>query len=98
MTRDTLSCRSARIKSGVVSPHPLHLHLLLLTPLSVSPFLSPSDHQETAAAEHSDKFPSVSETPKEVQTAPEEEEEAEKEEGDGEKIKETTEEKSRGSN
>lgn len=65
---------------------------------SLSPFLSPSDHQETAAAEHSDKFPSVSETPKQVQTAPEEEEEAEKEEGDGEKIKETTEEKSRGSN
>lgn len=57
-----------------------------------------ADHQETAAAEHSDKFPSVSEAPKQVQTAPEEEEEAEKEEGDGEKIKETTEEKSRGSN
>lgn len=83
-----------------MSWHPLHL--LLLTPLSLSLSLarsvSPLDPQETAAAEHSDKFPSVSETPKQAQTAQGVEEEAGKEEEEGEKIKGTTEEKSRGSN
>lgn len=71
--------------------------LLLLTPVFVS-----TDHQETAT---SDKFPSVRETAKQVQAAPEEEEDEEdeeededEEEEDGDKIKKTTEEKSRGSN
>lgn len=57
----------------------------------------PSDHQETATTEHSDKFPSVRETAKQVQPAQEEEEEEEEEDG-GDKTKETTEENSRGSN
>lgn len=71
--------------------------LLLLTPVFVS-----TDHQETATTEQSDKFPSVRETAKQVQAAPEEEEEdkdeEEEEEEDGDKIKETTEENTRGSN
>lgn len=71
-----------------------------MTPVFVS-----TDHQETATTEQSDKFPSVRETAKQVQAAPEEEEDEEdeeededEEEEDGDKIKKTTEEKSRGSN
>ncbi|XP_033501136.2 protein phosphatase 1 regulatory subunit 1B isoform X1 [Epinephelus lanceolatus] len=53
-----------------------------------------ADHQETATTEQSDKFSSVRETAKQIQAAQEEEEEEEEE---GDKIKETTEENSRGS-
>lgn len=64
--------------------------MLLLTSVFV-----PSDHQETATTDQSDKFSSVRETAKQIQAAQEEEEE--EEEGE-EKIQETTEENSRGSN
>ncbi|KAM8723832.1 protein phosphatase 1 regulatory subunit 1B isoform X1 [Acanthopagrus latus] len=50
-----------------------------------------ADHQETATTEQSDKFSSVRETSKEEDDDDEEEE-------DGDKLKETTEENSRGSN
>ncbi|XP_041634562.1 protein phosphatase 1 regulatory subunit 1B isoform X2 [Cheilinus undulatus] len=50
-----------------------------------------ADQQETAGTEHSDKFSSVSETAQQTPAAQEEEE-------GGDKIKETTEENSRGSN
>ncbi|XP_010738259.1 protein phosphatase 1 regulatory subunit 1B isoform X2 [Larimichthys crocea] len=55
-----------------------------------------ADHQETATTEQSVKFSNVRETAKQIQAAQEEEEEEDEEEGD--KIKETTEENSRGSN
>ncbi|XP_070836732.1 protein phosphatase 1 regulatory subunit 1B isoform X4 [Chaetodon trifascialis] len=58
-----------------------------------------ADHQETATTGQSDKFSSVRETAKQIQAAQEEEEEEEEEDdGEGDKIKETTEENSRGSN
>lgn len=67
--------------------------------------LSPTtaaDHQETATTEQSVKFSSVRETVKQIQAAQEEEEDEEEEEEedaeDGGKVKETTEENSRGSN
>lgn len=55
-----------------------------------------SDHQETATTGQSDKFSSVRETAKQIEAAREEEEEDDDDEGG--KIKETTEENSRGSN
>ncbi|TKS92230.1 Protein phosphatase 1 regulatory subunit 1B DARPP-32 [Collichthys lucidus] len=55
-----------------------------------------ADHQETAATESSVKFSNVRETAKQIQAAQEEEDEEDEEEGD--KIEETTEENSRGSN
>ncbi|XP_070779047.1 protein phosphatase 1 regulatory subunit 1B isoform X2 [Enoplosus armatus] len=57
-----------------------------------------ADHQETATSEQSVKFSSVRETAKQIQAAQEEEEEEEEEDEEGDKIKETTEENSRGSN
>lgn len=74
-----------RVNSGVFIYLPLDAALRL-----------PSDHQEKATTEHSDKFPSVRETAKQVQPAQEEEEEEEEDGGD--KMKETTEENSRGGN
>ncbi|XP_010738267.1 protein phosphatase 1 regulatory subunit 1B isoform X3 [Larimichthys crocea] len=72
----------------------------VLKPKRVNPnvYQPPSlrDHQETATTEQSVKFSNVRETAKQIQAAQEEEEEEDEEEGD--KIKETTEENSRGSN
>lgn len=56
-----------------------------------------SDHQQTAASEQTDKFPSVRDTATEIQTTQEEEEEEGGDEN-GDKIKEMTEENSRGTN
>ncbi|XP_070779048.1 protein phosphatase 1 regulatory subunit 1B isoform X3 [Enoplosus armatus] len=74
----------------------------VLKPKRVNPnvYQPPSlkDHQETATSEQSVKFSSVRETAKQIQAAQEEEEEEEEEDEEGDKIKETTEENSRGSN
>ncbi|XP_074512305.1 protein phosphatase 1 regulatory subunit 1B isoform X2 [Sebastes fasciatus] len=60
---------------------------------------SPTKAAETTTTEQSDKFSSVRETAKQIQTAQEEEEdEDEDEDEEGDKIKETTEENSWGSN
>ncbi|XP_074512307.1 protein phosphatase 1 regulatory subunit 1B isoform X4 [Sebastes fasciatus] len=59
----------------------------------------PPSLRETTTTEQSDKFSSVRETAKQIQTAQEEEEdEDEDEDEEGDKIKETTEENSWGSN
>ncbi|XP_065820894.1 protein phosphatase 1 regulatory subunit 1B isoform X3 [Labrus bergylta] len=72
----------------------------VLKPKRVNPnvYQPPSlkDQQETATAERSVKFSSLSETAKQTPAAQEEEEEEEEEEGGN--IKEATEENSRGSN
>ncbi|XP_059204323.1 protein phosphatase 1 regulatory subunit 1B isoform X2 [Centropristis striata] len=57
-----------------------------------------ADHQETATTGQSVRFASVRETARQIQAAQEEEEDEEDEEEERGKIKETTQENSRGSN